>query len=120
MLAATTSARIRSACMALPEVSIIPKRFIPRAPPLCPPAARRPAPLPLWATLLVGGVNGVHDGLILAPQQRHAGLELQLRLGQIEALSVQGDVVAVGPRDQAVDQLDPRRARGLAMVDACH
>ena len=28
MLAATTSARIRSACMALPEVSISPKRFI--------------------------------------------------------------------------------------------
>jgi hypothetical protein len=28
MLAATTSARIRSACIALPEVSIIAKRFI--------------------------------------------------------------------------------------------
>jgi hypothetical protein len=31
-LAATTSARMRSACIAPPEVSIRPKRFIPESP----------------------------------------------------------------------------------------
>src|SRR6266702_7370611 len=52
MLAATTSARIRSACRALPEISISPNRFIHSFPP----------------RLLVR-VNGVHHSLVLLAQQ---------------------------------------------------
>ncbi len=73
MLAATTSARIRSACMALPEVSINPKRFI---------------QFPFPGRLFAVGMDGVKNALILLLDERHAGFELQLRLGKIQALAV--------------------------------
>src|SRR6266567_3409333 len=93
MLAATTSARTRSACIALPDVSINPKRFM-------------SVPFAAPASLLAVGVNRVHHHLVLLPQQRDAGLELQLRLGQVEAFAVHRNVVAVGARNQSVLEPD--------------
>src|SRR5579863_4741708 len=97
ILAATTSARTRSACMALPDVSINPKRFIPCAPALS-----------LIPALLIR-VDRIHHHLVLLPQHRHAGLEFQLCLGQVQALPVHRNIVTIRARNQALLEFQMHR-----------
>src|SRR5579871_501830 len=89
IFAATTSARMRSACIAEPEVSIIPKRFI---------------DLSLPWLLLVVCVNRVHHALIFLAHKSYACFESQLRFGEVQAFAVHRHIIAIRSRDQAIYQ----------------
>ncbi len=53
-------------------------------------------------------------------QQRHTGLELQLRLGQVQAFAIHGNIVAVGPGDQPIHLRHPHLAGSLSLVHFAH
>src|SRR5258708_34106466 len=72
----------------------------------------------LWSDrpfgLFAVGVNRIHCHLVLLSQQRHAGLELQLRFGQVETLAIHRDIIAVGARNQSVLEPDMHGLRAAA------
>ena len=41
-------------------------------------------------------MNRIHHALILLVEERYPGLKLQLRLGKIQALTIQRNIVAIG------------------------
>jgi len=57
------------------------------------------------SNLLFVGMDGVQDALVLLAEQCYAGPEPELRLSQVQAFTVHGDVVAVGPGNQPVHAL---------------
>src|SRR6185369_3600857 len=105
MFAATTSARIRSACIADPDASINPNKFTVSPPP----SQSTPA-----AMFLFVDVNRVQYSFFVQMHESNARLELQLRFRHSKSFAIYGDVVAVRPGDQAVDCLLVHRPWGFS------
>src|SRR6202012_5869515 len=93
MLAATTSARKRSAASADPLTSITPKRFMPVSFFQNFPVSLLRANFSCW--LFAVGVDRVEHPRDFVFDQLHAKTELELGFGHLHTFAIHGDVVAV-------------------------
>src|ERR1035438_5501268 len=66
------------------------------------------------AQLLAVGANCVHHALVFGTEQCDADPELQLGLGKVETFPVHRNIVAVGARDETIDNPDAGWARRIS------